>query len=446
MKPYSPKSFFAIYFVCLSWSSLLSVPLVAQSWQPLSQGLNNIVNGIYSFSGDLYATGYFDSAGTTAANGVAKWDGNNWSSLGSGIRPNGGYTLSDYNNELALGGVFDSAGTHAANNIARWNGVAWNPLRAGSALAVTALQTYHFDLYASGSFDTAGTGQNYFNLAKWDGSAWKAFGNTDGYVYAMAVFRNELWIGGAFQRVDDTSFIAESVIRWNGSSWADADSGFDGIPYSMVEYNNELYIAGDFLHSGIRPLNHIARWDGTSWQSVGNGTNQFISSLAVLNGELYAGGGFDSAGTVKADRIAKWDGNNWFPVDSGFDDIVISLAVHNAELYACGFFNSSAATPLRHIAKLNTGSNGIPNGKQQDDLLSVYPNPCVRLLTVETGKYPLQNSYLRILNLWGQELKKLNFNGDKIVVDITELPSGIYEFVLSEPDRSSRARVVIAPE
>src|SRR5438477_245468 len=45
----------------------------------------SVVFGLAVSGGDLYAGGKFTTAGGSAANYIAKWDGSSWSALGSGI-------------------------------------------------------------------------------------------------------------------------------------------------------------------------------------------------------------------------------------------------------------------------------------------------------------------------------------------------------------------------
>jgi len=60
-------------------------------WQRLSTigSSNGLNNGVYSLatdtSGNLYAGGYFTTAGGNSVNHIAKWNGSNWSTLGSGM-------------------------------------------------------------------------------------------------------------------------------------------------------------------------------------------------------------------------------------------------------------------------------------------------------------------------------------------------------------------------
>lgn len=76
--------------------------------------------------GSLYVGGIFTTAGTVAANSLARWNGNTWSALGSGL--SGGtnvYSLAwdSITNSLWIGGLFTSAGgISTPASLIRWNG------------------------------------------------------------------------------------------------------------------------------------------------------------------------------------------------------------------------------------------------------------------------------------------------------------------------------------
>jgi len=61
----------------------------------------------------LYAGGYFTSAGGIPANHIARWDGTNWSALGSGVNDTV-YGLALSGNNLYTGGSFTNAGGRTA--------------------------------------------------------------------------------------------------------------------------------------------------------------------------------------------------------------------------------------------------------------------------------------------------------------------------------------------
>ena len=154
-------------------------------------------------AGNLYAGGWFTTAGGVAVNHIAKWDGSTWSALGSGL-DGGVYALAvDGAGNLYAGGWFHNAGGVAANHIAKWDGSAWSALGEGMggdnpyvyALAVDGAG----NLYAGGEFATAG-GAAAQNIAKWDGSTWSPLGSgANESVRALAVATGgDIYAGGYF--------------------------------------------------------------------------------------------------------------------------------------------------------------------------------------------------------------------------------------------------------
>jgi hypothetical protein len=159
-------------------------------WVSLGSGMDNRVSALAVSGTDLYAGGYFTTAGGAPANYIAKWDGTTWSALGSGIGDgSGAYDVSALavsGTNLYAGGSFGKAGGVPANFIAKWDGSAWSTVGGGMEFYVNALAVSGTNLYAGGSFVAAG-GVPASYIAKWDGSAWSALGSgMNGSVYALA--------------------------------------------------------------------------------------------------------------------------------------------------------------------------------------------------------------------------------------------------------------------
>src|SRR4051812_25673215 len=101
----------------------------------------------------LITGGTFALAGRVAASNVAAWDGQNWSSLGSGTDGEVEALATLPNGNLVVAGLFNHAGGVAALNIARWDGQAWYALGGGLNGQVHALLVMpNGDLVAGGSF------------------------------------------------------------------------------------------------------------------------------------------------------------------------------------------------------------------------------------------------------------------------------------------------------
>ena len=107
------------------------------------------------YNGELYAGGDFHTAGGIPAKHIAKWNGTNWTAVGTGMDTTV-RTLCIYNNALYAGGDFVTAGGAPANHIAKWNGTTWSAVGTGMDTTVNALCVYNGELYAGGLFSTAG--------------------------------------------------------------------------------------------------------------------------------------------------------------------------------------------------------------------------------------------------------------------------------------------------
>jgi len=306
---------------------------------------------------DLYAGGWFSTAGGVPANYIAKWDGSAWSALGSGM-DNTVYALAVSGTNLCAGGDFSGAGGVTAKSIAKWNGSAWSAWGSGVNTfvnsSVSALAVIGTDLYAGGLFSTAGgVPANY--IAKWNGSAWSALGSgTSGEVLALVVSGTNLYVGGVFTTAGGVT--ANCIAKWNGSAWSALGSGMSHYPEdadvsALAVSGTNLYAGGAFLTAGGVPANYIAKWNGRAWSALGSGIDNEVFALAVSGTDLYAGGYFYNAGGVSANSIAKWNGSAWSALGSGMNNTVSALAVSGTDLYAGGYFYNAGGVSANGIAK-----------------------------------------------------------------------------------------------
>jgi hypothetical protein len=166
-----------------------------------------------SATGELFAGGDFTTAGGVSASRVARWDGANWSPLGSGVN-NAVYALGvNDSGEVYAGGFFNNAGGSSALFIAKWDGSNWTPLGSGLNGAVHAIAVEGSDVYAAGVFTTAG-GSPAARIAHWDGAAWHALGSGLGdLVEALALVSESLVVGGRIQFIGGGK-ISAYIAQW----------------------------------------------------------------------------------------------------------------------------------------------------------------------------------------------------------------------------------------
>lgn len=359
------------------------------SWSNLAGGLNGSVYALSAFddgSGSrLVAAGEFTDAG----NRIASWNGTSWSSLETGanstifamtVLDDGGIDA-----RLFAGGLFSSSGGIPAGYIAKWNGEFWSGLGNGTGTIATLL--VHDDgagpaLFAGGEY-IAGSPLNPSSIGKWDGVRWSRLGGgINGAVNALAVFHGDgdsgptLYIAGQFSVPVEGGTPLVNSAKWNGSTWS-AHGGTNAPIYALAVFQNYLYAGGAF--TGFPASGRITVSQGGGWsQSVGGGMNDVVLALKVfddgLGPALYAGGNFTIAGSVIALHIAKWDGSQWSPLGSGLNGSVSALAVFDdgggPALFAGGYFGLGASYG---IAKWNGVTwSPLGTGTQRVSALAVF--------------------------------------------------------------------------
>jgi hypothetical protein len=339
------------------------------NWKALGMGLGGPAYAVRQTDSGVLVGGMFAAAGGVVVNSIASWDGQDWSALGAGVRqdtlPGQVHAITAHGTNVYVAGVFNRAGEINALNIARWDGNAWWPLGTGigGVGAVVRALTIAPDgtLFAGGFFTTAG-GSAVTHLARWDGSNWSAAGSVtanggQAEIRALVTLGSDIYVGGAFNSIGGISTVG--IGRWNSSGWSAVGGGMNNTVLALVAGGTELYAGGYFITAGNASANRIARWNGTSWfalgDGIGNAGTNFVSSLAVDGNRVYAGGLFNSFGDgTPANHIGVWEHNAWTTpgsgTSSGSPPAVYGLAAKDGWLYAAGVFGSAGSIPSSGFA------------------------------------------------------------------------------------------------
>lgn len=317
----------------------------------------------------------------------------------------GTLSLDGYNVQLdpALGPVFSPIASQD-----NWAAVG----SGGGAFqdAVYTILVNGTDIYVGGVFKNAGGDPTADYIAKWNGSTWTALGHNGsgngalsgggGSVNALFMYGGNLYVGGSFGSVYDTSggviSNASRIAVWNGSVWT-ALPGISPALNNAVQTlafdatNNILYFGGSFTDAnGNGAADRIAGMDLDTSTLVtlgsnGGGDGSLNNTVYTIGldslGNMYAGGFFfdvNNGGTTltEADYIAKWDGVNWSALGNNgagvgaMNAMVVSLAIDGSDnVYAGGSFtNAAGIAEADYVARWNgsswsaLGSNGSGNG------------------------------------------------------------------------------------
>lgn len=151
-------------------------------------------------------------------------------------------------------------------------------------------------------------------------------------------------------------------------------------PLAMAVYRDELYVGGDFTSIGGQPIAYIARWNGKEWATVGNGVNGPVDALIVFNDELWAGGAFLMNSPQGSSRVAIWSmppspGNFAQVTPHHLDRISGPLTLRWSQAdgqdvrYAVSIYPISQANPIASVQDLIatswTPSQTLPNGRYE---------------------------------------------------------------------------------
>ncbi|TDE02429.1 choice-of-anchor D domain-containing protein [Jiangella asiatica] len=354
------------------------------------------VTALAVYDGDLMVGGRFTEAGETQINGIARWDGLQWTApagAGTGLTGFGIPSVMSFavlDGDLVAGGFFSGMGTVAAGNVVRWDGTTWSPLGAGFDNAANTLTVVDGALYAGGTFGTSG-GTQVNRVAHWDGAAWAPLAGAGGTgvaaefsaaVNGLVSYDGRLVVVGGFDTAGGT--VANNLASWDGAAWtALAGLGSTGLSgggpviHDLVEYDGDIVAAGSFGAAGDAVASMIARWDGTTWAPLGGGIDGFaVNDLLVHDGVLVAAGNFSRAGDAGVRNLASWNGSTWSSLGGGVDREVRALAVLDGDLVAGGSFTEAGGVPANRIASWD-GETWTPLGDGVDDR--------VRALTVHDG-------------------------------------------------------------
>jgi hypothetical protein len=304
----------------LKWNEVDRGVVATAQGQPIVHALASADLGNGSA---LYVGGEFEKVGGVTAKRIAKWDGAQWSALGSGIADFQVNAVCVYDSgtgpNLYVGGDFTSAGGVSAHCIARWNGTSWSAVGGGlcCSTAVVRALVVHDDgsgpqLYVGGDFSSAG-GVSAYGVARWNGTTWSAVPGSPSDVQALASFADAQ--GPALYAAS-----VPSLSRFRSGTWTSLNNAngagvfvdVHSLTPSIDAGEPALYAAGVMSNSS-GATQYAMRWNGSVWSSL-----DFVNvpgmqpvepeALAICDtgsgARLYVGGRFDNAGAQPSFDIA----------------------------------------------------------------------------------------------------------------------------------------------
>lgn len=261
---------------------------------------------------------------------------------------------------LVVAGMSKGAGYSFGGSVFAYDGNSWRSFGFGlgksSGQSVTSLAVFRDELYAGGAFNTEYSETPLNGLARWDGAVWRPIaGNPTpaNNISALYVYDDNLVVG-----IRDLSFMingqnAGGVVRFDGINWHPMGQAPAGAKV-FKNFGNKLFMGGEFTAASGTTLNNIACWDGTAWKPVGApiaGVDWPVYALEVFNDQLIAGGQFTFDNGSTTGRLAQWSGSQWSELSDVNPNARVDTLFHHAgKLYVGGRFWQIGPQPISKLA------------------------------------------------------------------------------------------------
>jgi hypothetical protein len=249
-----------------------------------------IVGDILVNGTDMYVAGCFDTVAGNPCKYVAKWDGSQWHCLNFPNMTNifcvG--NLAWYHGELYAGGVFENNSINDTSNyILKYDGQNWTQvgggIRGGGNNGIDAMVVYNNLLIVAGWFRKT-DGNAGDNIMAWNGSQWLDIGGTymsgNGTVYQLLTHKNKLTALGVFDHAYTTPSLY--IADFDGYSWCGYGTNFDNTILGGGYYEDTLIIGGGFKKINSDSITYIAKTKGGSYSNC----SQFFSVNEIAINKL----------------------------------------------------------------------------------------------------------------------------------------------------------------
>lgn len=249
------------------------------SWKQLGSGLNNPVNALIEYRGDLYAG---------LLQGVNKWDGENWIMVGGS---SGGDALAKilsvtamcvYNDNLYVCGMISGRPTNVG--ILKWDGINWSKIESHyKTFGPIDLEVYENNLYIMGDQCWKESGENLsftkYPLITWDESEISRISFPDPpmgqtFRYSNHQIGKLLAVNGDLYMTCDAG-----LIKWDGHNFTEVFKSLGGI-YDFIHFHDNIYIAANSVPKVVK-----INVDGI--QFLKSTVNPYKSKLFEFDGKIF---------------------------------------------------------------------------------------------------------------------------------------------------------------
>jgi len=232
-------------------------------WDSLNISHNStIIVDLCIYNNLLYWVGIFDTISNLYSPMIIAWNGNNWIPNGLphySANTGGSGLCCVYHNSIYFAGNFsDSLGQ--LYGFVKFDGTNWSMPSPGFGGLIHSMAVYNDELYMSGNY-FVNSPANY--IVKWNDTTLSAVGNEFyGEAWHLRVIGDKLFAAGGIDTADGIP-IHDNLAVWDGSHWSDfSNDTFNNGVMDVAVYNNELYVVGAFTKINGDSIGGVAKYNG----------------------------------------------------------------------------------------------------------------------------------------------------------------------------------------
>jgi len=389
-----------------------------EAWQGTSIGqIDHYVYDFVIYQDKLFITGRFGHIGSFVCDKIVAYNGEDWINVGSfGMWAS---ALEVFNGELYAGGYW---------GIRKYlGGTQWEtfPVKPNDFVFELKADTTNTFLYVGGQF-TAVAGEPSVGSAMWDGFNWHPLGNYCGatvWQQAMEIYRGDLYTGGGL--IDNDGNLDMYISKWNGESWDSIGGNFSSSIYALEIFRDTLYIGGAFR----------------TWDSVPNGGGIRTKGLVKLympdNGCDYLkpriNAYTDTFYLNNGEAVVNLYNNNPY-VDSwewDFGDLQTGSERNPVHTYTqVGEYNVQVTVTDGECVKTASKTIYIELGTALQEFeqieMQVFPNPSSNDFTLKTSLPNYNNTEIKIAGLNGHLKDIIPVTGETTIIPTKGWKAGVY--------------------
>ncbi len=256
-------------------SNLAKFNPAQNSWSRVGGGVNGSVTDLLIAGDNLFVAGTFTAAGVgpeqIEASKVARFDmvENTWHSLGDVNNTVTTLEWDESTQTLYIGGNFSAINDEESEAVAAYNldTEEWTNLNSGMNRGVDALAIHNGYLYAGGRFITLGEEViPYIVRYNIETEVWESLGEgLNRGVREILSVGNELYVTGSFTASGETTLNGIARYDDENETFYPLGSGlFNGneVAYgsALAVFEDQLYVGGRFTQAGDKPASMFARY------------------------------------------------------------------------------------------------------------------------------------------------------------------------------------------